>query len=159
MNSKASSGSQATSCPMPVRHKPFTAKPLLRRAAAGPRGSHTASAQDDESSSGKPADDNNLPPWLRKEQLEKLRDPNESSIPFAVFLVGSVLVAIATVGSIFELINQNPIFGVIQPGNLLYTPILGFFSLTGLPTAGFLFLKGVQGANAMSERMDKVDGR
>ena len=40
------------------------------------------------------------------------------------------------VGSIFELLNQNPIFGVVGPDSPLYTPILGLFSVTGLPTAG-----------------------
>jgi hypothetical protein len=40
------------------------------------------------------------------------------------------------VGSIFEWTAKNPIFGVLPPDNFLYTPILGLFALTGLPTAG-----------------------
>lgn len=40
------------------------------------------------------------------------------------------------VGSVFEYANQRPIFDVIYPGSPLYTPILGFFAVTGLPTAG-----------------------
>ena len=47
----------------------------------------------------------------------------------------------AQVGSIFEYANQRPVFDVIQPDSPLYAPILGFFALTGLPTAGFLFYK------------------
>ena len=42
------------------------------------------------------------------------------------------------VGSIFELINQNAIFGVVPPGNPLYLPILGTFAVTGFPTTGVL---------------------
>ena len=50
------------------------------------------------------------------------------------------------VGSIFELINQNPIFGVVAPGNPLYLPILGTFAVTGFPTTGALtsFQAGAQ---------------
>ena len=114
-------------------------------------------------------DKEELPPWLRKEQLEKLRAAEESgSLPFAVYLLGSVLVSIAAVrrrgsvkmphwnqepivsihpreclhpgfvqvGSIFEIINKNPVFGVIQPDSPLWLPILGLFAVTGLPTAG-----------------------
>jgi hypothetical protein len=50
------------------------------------------------------------------------------------------------------------VFDVIQPDSPLYTPILGFFAITGLPTAGYLFYKAVQSANKAAERMDKLDG-
>lgn len=40
------------------------------------------------------------------------------------------------VGSIYEYANRNPIFGLVQPGNPLWAPILGFFAITGLPLAG-----------------------
>jgi hypothetical protein len=36
---------------------------------------------------------------------------------------------------VFEYFNKNPVFGVIQPDNPLWAPILGFFAITGLPTA------------------------
>lgn len=62
------------------------------------------------------------------------------------------------VGSVFEYVNRNPIANVIQPDSPLYAPILGFFAITGLPTAGFLFYKAVSAANAEAERMDKLDG-
>jgi hypothetical protein len=39
------------------------------------------------------------------------------------------------VGSIFEYFNQNPLFGVVQPDNPLWAPVLGLFAITGLPTA------------------------
>lgn len=41
-------------------------------------------------------------------------------------------------GSIFELINQNPIFGVIGTDSPLYLPVLGTFAVTGFPTTGAL---------------------
>jgi len=40
------------------------------------------------------------------------------------------------VGSIFEIVNRNPIFGVLPPENPLWLPILGLFAVTGLPSAG-----------------------
>ncbi len=35
-------------------------------------------------------------------------------VPWPLALIGSVLVAIAATGSIFEYIDKNPIFGVLQ---------------------------------------------
>ena len=40
------------------------------------------------------------------------------------------------VGSIYEYFNKNAIFGLVQPGNPAYAPILGFFAITGLPLSG-----------------------
>jgi len=40
------------------------------------------------------------------------------------------------VGSIFEIVNRNPIFGVLPPENPLWLPILSLFAVTGLPSAG-----------------------
>ena len=40
----------------------------------------------------------------------------------------------------------------------LYTPILFVFAFTGLPMAGLLFKKAIDGANAMAERQDRADG-
>lgn len=39
------------------------------------------------------------------------------------------------VGSIYEYANKNPVFGVLPADSGLYAPILGFFVLTGFPTA------------------------
>lgn len=61
------------------------------------------------------------------------------------------------VGSIFEWVDKNPIFGKLPPDSPLYTPILGFFALTGLPFAGWLFYQAVSVANEQSDRMNKVD--
>lgn len=95
------------------------------------------------------------PPWAKNEgpQAEK---PFE--VPFGVYLIASSLVAIATVGSIFEYFNQNAIFGIIQPDSPLWLPILGFFSITGLPSTGFLFYKAISSANKASEEADRQDG-
>ena len=40
------------------------------------------------------------------------------------------------IGSIFEYSNKNPVFGLLPPSSPFYTPILGFFAITGLPSAG-----------------------
>jgi hypothetical protein len=65
--------------------------------------------------------------------------------------------AIAAVGSIFEYTNKNPIFGVLGPDSPFYTPILGLFAVTGLPTAGYLFFKAVTAANRQADEMDRID--
>lgn len=57
----------------------------------------------------------------------------------------------------FEWTAKNPIFGVLPPDNILYTPILGIFAITGLPTAGWLFFKAISAANAEADRMDNID--
>jgi hypothetical protein len=62
------------------------------------------------------------------------------------------------VGSIFEYLDRNAVFGVIQPDSPLWAPVLGLFAITGLPTAGFLFFKGVQAANEAAEMQDRIDG-
>ena len=94
----------------------------------------------------------------------------------------------AQVGSIFEFANRNAIFGVVKPDNFLWAPILLFFAITGLPSAGavicagmhgadasgfveqhvlmpllpisagYLFLRAINAANKDSERQDKLDG-
>eukprot|EP00882_Tetradesmus_deserticola_P013031 GHRQ01013818.1.p2 GENE.GHRQ01013818.1~~GHRQ01013818.1.p2 ORF type:complete len:161 (-),score=22.91 GHRQ01013818.1:901-1383(-) len=40
------------------------------------------------------------------------------------------------VGSVFEYLDKNALFGVVQPDSPLWAPILGLFAITGLPTAG-----------------------
>jgi hypothetical protein len=50
------------------------------------------------------------------------------------------------------------VFGVLQPDSPLWAPVLLFMAVTGLPVAGFLFYKGVSGANAAAEMQDKLDG-
>lgn len=102
--------------------------------------------------------DPNELPWVRREREEAARASGEgpSGPPFAVFLVASALVAIAAVGSVFEFVNKNAIFGVLPPESPLYTPILALFALTGLPSAGWLFFKAVTTANEEARRQDKV---
>lgn len=100
------------------------------------------------------------PIWVRREREREMlaKQGGNKDLPFGVYLLLSSIVAIAAVGSIFEFVNQNPIFDVIQPDSPFYVPILGTFSVTGIPTAGYLFIKAVGAANAEAERMDKLDG-
>lgn len=39
------------------------------------------------------------------------------------------------IGSAFEYVNQNAIFGIIKSDSVFYVPILGFFAFTGVPTS------------------------
>jgi len=98
-----------------------------------------------------------LPPWVRREREKKAAE-STGELPFGLYLLFSSFVAIAAIGSIFEFFNKNAIAGVIEPDNPLWAPILIIFGLTGLPTAGYLFVKGVTAANAAADAMDKVDG-
>ena len=104
-------------------------------------------------------------PWERRERLQKAAETEDLGLPFGVYLLASVLVAIAAVsrilcceycivlgfngtcngmpmfpflqvGSVFEIINKNPLFGIVQPSSPLWLPILGFFAVTGVPSAG-----------------------
>lgn len=99
------------------------------------------------------------PIWVRRERERELaKQEGKKDLPFGLYLLLSSIVAIAAVGSIFEFANKNPIFDIVYPDSPLYTPILGLFSVTGIPTAGYLFFKAVGAANAEAERMDKLDG-
>lgn len=42
---------------------------------------------------------------------------------------------ILQVGSIFEYVNQRPVFGVLGSDSVFYAPILGFFAFTGIPSS------------------------
>lgn len=103
-------------------------------------------------------DDEDLPPWVRRERERELQKDMPSAGPWPLYLLLSLFTAIASVGSFFEYANKNPVFGVIQPDSPLWAPILGLFAITGIPMAGFLFFKGVEGANKAAELQDKLDG-
>jgi len=44
------------------------------------------------------------------------------------------------IGSIFEYVNQKPVFGVLSSDSVFYTPLLGFFAFTGVPTSVIIFI-------------------
>ncbi|CAI9110401.1 OLC1v1010412C1 [Oldenlandia corymbosa var. corymbosa] len=100
-------------------------------------------------------DSDELPPWARNESQ------NESSglqVPYGVYLLASAITAIAAIGSVFEYINQKPVFGVVASDSIFYAPLLGFFAFTGIPTSAFLWFKSVQVANKEAEEQDRRDG-
>lgn len=124
-------------------------------------------AQDQEQSTGSsstqqqpgpPPSEEELPIWVRREKERELQASGKAELPWPLYLVFSVLVAIASVGSVFEYVDKNAVFGVIPPESPLWAPVLGLFAFTGIPTAGFLFFKGVNAANEAAERQDKMDG-
>eukprot|EP00891_Asterochloris_glomerata_P001908 jgi/Astpho2/1908/Aster-00427 len=117
----------------------------------------TIRAEQQKGSTKAKEDDKDLPPWVRTERARELA-AQADGLPFGVYLLGAAIVSIAAVGSLFEIANKNPIFGVVKPDSPLYLPILLFFGVTGFPTAGFLFFKCVEKANQMAERMDQQDG-
>ena len=92
-----------------------------------------------------PVEADEEPIWVRREREREMMKASgqDKELPFGVYLLLSAIVAIAAVGSIFEYANKNPIFDVIYPDSPLYTPILGVFALTGIPSAGYLFFKAV----------------
>ncbi|GAB5363551.1 hypothetical protein AAMO2058_000893200 [Amorphochlora amoebiformis] len=106
-------------------------------------------AVEDSIDSIKPVD----PPSIETQEV-----PFGSSVPFGFYLIGSGLVSIASIGSGFEIAAKNPVFGVIPPESPLWLPILAFFAITGIPSAIWLFTKGVQGFNSWQEAIDRMDG-
>ncbi|XP_042042111.1 uncharacterized protein LOC121787448 isoform X4 [Salvia splendens] len=62
------------------------------------------------------------------------------------------------IGSIFEYVNEKPVFGVLSSDSVLYAPVLGFFVFTGIPTSAFLWYKSVEAANKEAEEQDRRDG-
>lgn len=97
------------------------------------------------------------PPWARNETQQTSSSSN-SELPFFVYLLASAITAIAAIGSVFEYVNQRPVFGVLNSDSIFYTPVLGFFAFTGLPTAAFLWFKSVEVANKEAEEQDRRDG-
>ncbi|KAF8072428.1 Low molecular mass early light-inducible protein HV90 [Scenedesmus sp. PABB004] len=98
------------------------------------------------------------PIWVRREREREAAAGRKGELPWPLYLLLSCFVAIASVGSVFEYFGGNPVFGVIQPDSPLWAPVLGLFAFTGLPTAAFLFLKGVNAANEAAEQQDRMDG-
>ncbi|MCD7450632.1 hypothetical protein HAX54_007606 [Datura stramonium] len=95
------------------------------------------------------------PPWARDESQ---KDSSSFQVPFIVYLLASAVTAIAAIGSIFEYVNQKPVFGVLGSDSVFYAPLLGFFVFTGIPTSAFLWFKSVQVANKEAEEQDRRDG-
>ncbi|KAJ6752419.1 hypothetical protein OIU85_002812 [Salix viminalis] len=97
------------------------------------------------------------PPWAKGEGKENSSKQN-FEVPFFVYLLASAITAIAAIGSIFEYVNQRPVFGVLNSDSIFYAPVLGFFAFTGIPLSAFLWFKSVQSANKEAEEQDRRDG-
>ncbi|KAJ0683622.1 hypothetical protein HanPI659440_Chr16g0660341 [Helianthus annuus] len=95
------------------------------------------------------------PPWARNEAQQA---SSSIELPFFVYLLASAITAIAAIGSVFEYVNQKPVFGLLNSDSVFYAPVLGFFAFTGLPTAAYLWFKSVQVANKEAEEQDRRDG-
>jgi len=102
-------------------------------------------------------DSDEPPPWARDEAGQS-GSQQSLQIPFIVYLLASAITAIAAIGSVFEYVNQKPVFGVLGSDSVFYAPVLGFFAFTGIPTAAFLWFKSVQVANKEAEEQDRRDG-
>ncbi|KAG4109769.1 hypothetical protein ERO13_D13G006900v2 [Gossypium hirsutum] len=102
-------------------------------------------------------DSDEPPPWAQGEGKSSTAQQS-FEVPFFVYLLASAVTAIAAVGSIFEYINQRPVFGVLNSDSIFYAPLLGFFAFSGIPTSAFLWFKSVQAANKEAEEQDRRDG-
>ncbi|XP_065855074.1 uncharacterized protein [Euphorbia lathyris] len=99
------------------------------------------------------------PPWAKNESAASASSDDQTvEIPFYVYLLSSAIIAIAAIGSVFEYVNQKPVFGILNSDSIFYAPVLGFFAFTGIPLSGFLWFKSVQVANKEAEEQDKKDG-
>ncbi|XP_073291121.1 uncharacterized protein [Primulina huaijiensis] len=95
------------------------------------------------------------PPWAREETQ---KDSTGFELPFYVYLLSSALAAIAAIGSIFEYVNESPVFGILNSDSVFYAPLLGIFVFVGIPTSAFLWFKSVEVANKEAEEQDRRDG-
>ncbi|KAJ8637682.1 hypothetical protein MRB53_011949 [Persea americana] len=126
------------------------------RVFAVTEGSAKSSKSDEKIPSWARPESDEPPPWARDEAKDVSGQTFE--IPFYGYLLASAITAIAAIGSIFEYINQRPVFGVLNSDSVFYAPLLGFFAFTGVPTSAFLWFKSVQAANKASEEQDRRDG-
>ncbi|CAK8543517.1 unnamed protein product [Lathyrus sativus] len=123
------------------------------------KGSTESSKSDEKIPSWAKPDSNEPPPWAQNEAQNKSSSSEQGfEIPFYVYLLASAITAIAAIGSIFEYVNQKPVFGVLSSDSIFYAPLLGFFAFTGVPTSAFLWFKSVEAANKEAEEQDKRDG-
>ncbi|KAG4913193.1 hypothetical protein AAZX31_19G146500 [Glycine max] len=126
------------------------------------QGSAESSKSDEKIPSWAKPDSDEPPPWVRDEPNNKnsnnSQQEEEFEIPFYAYLLASAITAIAAIGSIFEYVNQRPVFGVLSSDSVFYAPLLGFFVFTGIPSSAFLWFKSVQAANKEAEEQDKKDG-
>ncbi|KAK6154060.1 hypothetical protein DH2020_013699 [Rehmannia glutinosa] len=153
----------AKSYPNKQNFKQFRRRSLSVVAATeGSAKNPSKSKEDDDDNGGDPSvpswakpDSDELPPWARQEAQ---KDSSSFEIPFFVYLLASAITAIAAIGSIFEYVNQKPVFGVLNSDSVFYAPLLGFFVFTGIPSSAFLWFKSVQAANKEAEEQDRRDG-
>ncbi|CAG7865219.1 unnamed protein product [Brassica rapa] len=103
-------------------------------------------------------DSDEPPPWARDEGGSSSTSQESFEVPFFVYLLASAITAIAAIGSVFEYSSKNPVFGVLESDSIFYTPVLGFFAFTGIPTSVFLWFKSVEAANKEAAEQDKRDG-
>ncbi|KAK7396398.1 hypothetical protein VNO78_17382 [Psophocarpus tetragonolobus] len=122
------------------------------------QGSAESSKSEEKIPSWAKPDSDEPPPWARDEPNNKNSQQEGFEIPFYAYLLASAITAIAAIGSIFEYVNQRPVFGVLTSDSVFYAPLLGFFVFTGIPSSAFLWFKSVQAANKEAEEQDKRDG-
>ncbi|WJX84300.1 hypothetical protein P8452_66889 [Trifolium repens] len=147
---------------VPLSHKIFLSKrkPQHRFVVVEvTKGSAESSKSDEKIPSWAKPDSDEPPPWAKNEAQNKTGSSEQGfEIPFYAYLLASAITAIAAIGSIFEYVNQKPVFGVLNSDSIFYAPLLGFFAITGAPTSAFLWFKSVQAANKEAEEQDKRDG-
>ncbi|KAK3252386.1 hypothetical protein CYMTET_38317 [Cymbomonas tetramitiformis] len=114
-----------------------------------------ASPEDKSDSEEKEED---LPPWVKREQQQAASDEGGFDLPYGVYLLLSAILIIAVIGSCFELAYKNPIFGVVESDSPLYYPILGVFIVTGPFSAASLWKKAIKSANDFADEQDRLDG-
>ncbi|XP_028758436.1 uncharacterized protein LOC114717464 [Neltuma alba] len=123
----------------------------------GTQGSADSSKSEETIPSWAKPDSDEPPPWAGDEANNNASQQG-LAIPFHVYLLASAITAIAAIGSIFEYVNQRPVFGVLTSDSVFYAPLLGFFTFTGIPFSGYLWFKSVQAANKEAEEQDRRDG-
>ncbi|KAI4325720.1 hypothetical protein MLD38_031094 [Melastoma candidum] len=128
------------------------------RVLAVTKGSAESSKSEESIPSWARPDSDEPPPWARDDGKEGNLASQSFELPYVVYLLASAVTAIAAIGSVFEYVNQRPVFGVLGSDSVFYAPLLGFFAISGIPTSAFLWFKAVQVANKEAEEQDRRDG-
>lgn len=69
-----------------------------------------------------------------------------------------IFMAIMQIGSIFEYVNQKPVFGVLSSDSIFYAPVLGFFAFTGIPSSVSVFVPAFDVLVSLIDIMIWIDG-
>ncbi|KAJ6724224.1 hypothetical protein OIU85_022177 [Salix viminalis] len=98
---------------------------------AATEGSAKSSKSEETVPSWAKPDSDEPPPWAKGEEGKENSPEQNFEVPFFVYLLASAITAIAAIGSIFEYVNQKPVFGIVNSDSISYAPLLRILCIYG----------------------------